>query len=706
MYLREKLKIAQSVVMSRGVKSQNRKGPSYYTRNPDAPIPENSAAFYLGLKHYDSKFESYYENDYQNSGITLPLSRYIGPGNSANLGEPKTGADVAAKRHDLRYAHAAYRFSNKRVTQAQYNKLIDKADSQFQSENVLYSPHGIIGKGGIGLKQLLETATGQLYPGNNPHKSQFETAPEPHDFVALKEAPAAPAPQATTKFKSPWSKARSKAVVEKKPMGGHPDGPDNKKIKTGHEAEPEGIATATAPGAAATDVEMAVNTGTGKEMASGGASSDGQMVHYIEKPLTIFSRRENIYKKSHKFMTFGLADVMISPTPAIDGTTYLTSYLAEIPWHIPALYMNPSEFGLLQPGSHCTEVSIEVYYRGSTIQFETAGSGSGLATLNQINDIAVAHGLNRTGWGSNVSYTGFSATQPMIPSGVAKPKYGPIPGNYRGMVADYYGADNNDVNFTDDIPKHQTGRQTFLYNYWAMSLRGGPSVAPAALQFGGWPALVEKTEQMDGKTVVNQCVAQSTYKPKLGPLTAPLQMQNHASPFPIAGTSIQVEVGGNLVNTRTATIGTQAASATSTTNNTSETTNVITNNAVPVFGMYAPIEKCQMGRTGFWGESLPHIQPSIHIGVQPVPALSTPALLAEESAFNQWTDTRAYWEVIATMKTTEHNPTAFPFATQGNIPAGDVVMWNPPAQRPAAILQPANDAATFAGLYPNSAASF
>mgnify|MGYP003527063391 FL=1 len=47
--------------------SVQRRGPHYYTRGADIPIPEKSASYYLGAKRYNAEFESYYENDYKNS---------------------------------------------------------------------------------------------------------------------------------------------------------------------------------------------------------------------------------------------------------------------------------------------------------------------------------------------------------------------------------------------------------------------------------------------------------------------------------------------------------------------------------------------------------------------------------------------------------------------------------------------------------------
>lgn len=476
---------------------------------------------------------------------------------------------------------------------------------------------------------------------------------------------------------------------------------------------PQVAATPAAPPLTSSTTEMAQLTGTGKEMASGGASSDGLMEYEIERPLSIFSGRINTYKKVHKFMTFGLADVIISPTPLTEGNKYLTSYLAEVPWHIPALYMNQSEFDLLQPGSRCIEVSIEVYYRGSTIQFQTAASTTELATLNQINDIAVANALNKTGWGSNVSYTSFDATQPMIPTGITRPKYAPIAGNYRGMVRDFYGSNNDNAQFTGDIPKHQTSRQTFLYNYWATSARGiATPVNTFSQQYGGWPCIAEKTHQMDGKTVVNQCVMQSVYQPKLAPLKAPLIAQAHGLPMSFTNATVpvvtlNVPTGGHLPVNRNAVVtdGTGVASATGLQQRVAEAVTPMGNTATtelpPTFNIYTPIEKSQLARSGFWGQNDPHVQPSIHIGVQPVPALSTTALLSEDNQFNQWTDTRAYWEVVATMKTKEQNPTAYPYAINANVPMGEVILWNTTANQPAVNKNPRDDGATFAGLYTN-----
>lgn len=448
-------------------------------------------------------------------------------------------------------------------------------------------------------------------------------------------------------------------------------------------------------------------TGTGKEQASGGASSDGKPLYELQKPISNFGEKVNIYKKVHKFMTFGLANTIIQPVPTTSVNCWLTSYLAEVPWHIPALYLNQSEFDLLDPGARVLECHIEVYYRGSTIQFETASTATGLATLNQINDIAVANGLNRSGQGSNISFRSFNSSQPMIPTSIAKPVYGPVVGTYRGMVRDYYGSNNPDtVNFKGDIPKHQVGRQTFLYNYFALSNTVINTTAPTPnrVQTGGWPNLAEKITQLDGKTAVNTCVVKSVYRPKQSPIKAPLRTIGHGQPFTYDNNSdMKVPVNGNLTtmknNTPTQFSGAIKPDGYELNMN---STDLTPNNQVsqyPSFTIYSPIEKSQFTRTGLWGQADAHIQPSIHIGVQPVPALSTASLLTEDNQFNQWTDTRAYWEVIATLVVKSFSPTAYPYAAAANVPLGDNIIFGPSTNRPAVNIDPRDDGATVCGLY-------
>ena len=633
----------------------------------------------LGHKVSDLEFE-FFTKDTGKKGYTLPFYNYEGPGNSLQSGEPVNKSDRFAQIHDTQYFDTQWRYNEGEITQKEAKDEIfeeDQAAVRGFISSINEEPlGGALGAAGLLIKDGFEGIFGTQYP-------DFPSEPEPHT-----------------------------SHMERTPTKGGPheaEGqPHTKKPKIADTPSKSG---AVQPAALPENVNLPIDadmglTGTGAEQASGGASSEGTPMYKTIAPYTDFGAKTSTYTKSFKFMTFGLAPNILT----IDGVTggrVLSSFMAELPWHIPALYLNQSEFDLLPDGAHCLSVSAELVYRGSTIQFETAATATGLATLNQINDIAFAHGLNRSGLGQNMRYDSFSDTQPMLPTSVIAPTYGPLVGLYRGMVRDYYGSNNDAATFESDIPKHQIGRHTFLYNYWVNTLRGGAATVANNMQFGGWPCLASAVQQMDGKTCVNQKITASTYTPKLAPLKAPLKMYGHGLPFPLPGGSLPVPVGGNLVLPRSAAY--TASTAVPTTSvpisaTITESTQIVGNtnggtNTDPAFNIFSPIEKCQMGRTGWWGNLEPHIQPSFHFGVQPVPALTTSATLLEDGAFNKWTDTRAYWEVVTKMVVVDKAPTSWPYATKPNVPAGDCVVWQPNANRPAVIQNPRQDGATFQGLY-------
>lgn len=162
----------------------HRRGPSYFTRLNNIPEPEKSASEILGIP-YDPQFEQYYENDYKDSGLTLPFSNYIGPGNSLNLGTPRTHPDHLAKKHDLDYAHASYRLAKEWITQERFEELIEEADAEFVNNNNPFTPQGAHAISGISAKQLVEKFTGQLYPGSKPDLTKYQEPTDDFDFHLL-----------------------------------------------------------------------------------------------------------------------------------------------------------------------------------------------------------------------------------------------------------------------------------------------------------------------------------------------------------------------------------------------------------------------------------------------------------------------------------------------------------------------------------------
>lgn len=696
----------------------------------------------------DEGFIEYYNKDTENRGYVLPTDNYIGPGNSLNRGAPTSVADRIAQKHDLEYAWEQHEYQEGVETKEEAEKHIAESDTRaidaFAHSGTFAS---IIGHDGLTIKKGFESVVGHTYPSFQQNTNSASITGKMAKTVktiykawwdglsAAEKRRVRNDPQ----YKHVFTESSSATTSgSKRPNEAQQEAGSSKQAKVEEATSSNstvsysvssssgttGGATAGTSSAAntsktpstqvtsstqasniPTDLEMGL-TGTGSEQASGGADSHGMMEYTIERPLSIFGRKTSMYRKSHKFMTFGLAPAILTGSTSTER--WLTSYLAEVPWHIPALYMNPSEFSLLRPGTRVKSVHVEVYYRGSTIQFEVAASTSGLATLNQINDIACAYALNKTGQGSNVSYTSFDSSQPMIPSGITKPKYDTVGTSYRGMVFDYYGTNNTFASFDSYIPKHQIGRQAFLYNYWAMSTRtAGAGAAAVTDLYGGWPCLADKIMQFDGKTVVNKKICEMSYEPKMAPLKRPLKTIAHGLPYANAAANNTINVAGKLVTNRRATVTRGSLSGTTPgqfadgiPNATLGETNVnIQNSVIPPLTIYTPIEKSQYSRSGYWGEQDAHIQPSLHIGVQPVPALSSASTLLGDGVFNSWTDTRAYWEVIATMVVEEHEPTEYPHAIAANVPFGENVLFNANSEIPNVNLDPRDDGATFAGLY-------
>lgn len=426
-----------------------------------------------------------------------------------------------------------------------------------------------------------------------------------------------------------------------------------------------------------TDMPL-VGTAMGQGGTGDGNAETEESVEMYKSPSSNsnFGYKESVYRKVHRFLTFGIAHTWISKnlTSPTENQRILTTPLAEIPWQYPFLYLNQSEFDLLPGGSFVKEISIKIIHRGNRIAFETASSNTALATLNQIQNIMIAKGLNKTGWGADSSFSTFNSSQPMIPTNALAPTYSLYP-------SDFYG--NPNATIANTIPNHQVGFKTPLYNYFC--------IFTTAEQFGGTPPIVENIEFYDGKTSINQEVCHMTYRPKMGGLKVPLRHIRTGIPTGING--LNIHINGNRTDTITANYVSIAANASG--NENSFTNTVVqpsTNIAAGNFGIIDPIEKIQFYRKGPWGQNHhPEIQPSIHCGIQAIPSLTTTGLFNPIASF---TDAQADWEVECEMIVIEQQPTKLPFASRANVPAGEA--WYRTVDNSDL---PDVNTCTFAGLY-------
>lgn len=156
-------------------------GPRYHIYESE---PEKSVSEYLNIP-YNADFEKFYENSVGDSGITLPGSKYIGPGNSLNLGEPKTEADLAAKIHDLTYAHEHYKYSNNKIDENTFHENIRSSDFDLIKRWDILNPQSNWARSGIAAKQLLENITGQIYPSSKKDKQKYELQSDDIEFNLL-----------------------------------------------------------------------------------------------------------------------------------------------------------------------------------------------------------------------------------------------------------------------------------------------------------------------------------------------------------------------------------------------------------------------------------------------------------------------------------------------------------------------------------------
>lgn len=603
--------------------------------------------------------------------LTLPGHNYLGPGNKLDKGPPTNQIDQDAQEHDHAYNDAQ---SQQDIKDADH-KFIGQAGDHI-AEGL--SGHGsisdtigaVIGGAGIGIKDKVENQTGVKYPSGLPDKK-----------------PMAPP------NKRPAGNSKTDKVPAKKPLQRHPTDPnisstgDNQVLND-------------------TDVDMPL-TGTGQEQASGGADSSGQQMYIIERPFTNFGMKESVYTKVHKLMSLAFAPAIISTGP--NSQIFLTTHLAEVPWELPVFYLTPSEFALMEAGTRVKEVHIDITYRGSVIQFEIGATTSGLATLNQINDITCAVALNKTSYGLNVAYTGTATDEPMVPNAIDKPMYTQITGstvNYRGLEKQYYGT-TNPLYLTDKfIPHHNMGIQSWLRNYFAIATRAASPPSTATL-YGGIPDIANKYIQLDGKTVCNQSVLKTSYKPKMGFIKTPLKHYAMGCPVPLGGSERTIVTNGEVPQMYSAQIshlqqtGVESSISQVTQSNNLSSTNQNANiNALT--NIYTPIEKSQITRSGVWGQQHGHVQPSVHIGVNPIPALNSTEMISDQ--YHKWTDARGYWEVKATMITVSQLPTDRPYATEGNVAVGDAI--HTATTVPPAMTDYTSNGTLFAGLMQQESPNF
>ncbi len=392
----------------------------------------------------------------------------------------------------------------------------------------------------------------------------------------------------------------------------------------------------------------------------------------IERPLTVEHGDIRIYKKVHRFFTYGLAYKILSLPENVGGTTtthyYMITPLAEIPWDRPFFYMNPSEFFLLPPGARAVSMSCEVFQRNVRVAFKTNATTTDLATLNQNKNTIYSVGLSQSIDGLNVKPTGVEAENPMVVNGLDTVSGHPKrdKSNFNDWVEKFYGVTNDADKFDTILPVHQIGMPFNLEHYFAMVTQKSDPLK------SGWPCLQSHIKECDSDATSSKSVLAMTYSPEIGllrPPIAPIATGNYVISGNVTQLNIPRGTGVHLprkqhqyIKDGYCTVYNEATNQTWTIPNSNQ------------FTITELIEKAQQFTVGSNGTVVPKSQPSLHIGIQPVPALSSNAIFQISSSADKYTDTQCYWEVVAEMTVHCSTPTYRPLAQIPNCKISERMM--------------------------------
>lgn len=421
--------------------------------------------------------------------------------------------------------------------------------------------------------------------------------------------------------------------------------------------------------------------GTGKPQGLEGNAD--RTIIYLERPMNSKVVVISKFSKQHKFLTFGIASKVLSQEIAavdpVPGYTqyFLTTALAEIPVHKLPLYMNPSEFSLLPVGAEIIELKITVVQRNALLSFQTNASSSSLATLNQNKNGVYAIGLNKTNYGCNRRYASFNDTEPMIPTSSEPPVYGPKTTDplYEGLEEDLYGVNNVDPTFNSSVPKHQVGMYTTLQNYFCLT--------NSSRYVGGWPLLQEKYTEYDAASMVGEVICTYTYNPKVGLIKLPQKYL----PLQLPAVELNVPHGTMQSSVELYKYNPTEAAPTVTYENSGRYSAEQIN-----FGYLDDIEKSQWYFQGPADIHSAKIQPTLHIGINPVPALTTGSIISGLSNSN-FTDTRSYFDVHCEAVVGVRQYTDRPFAENYNCSFGE--------QYYKGLISPNSNSVPIGTLYPS-----
>lgn len=415
----------------------------------------------------------------------------------------------------------------------------------------------------------------------------------------------------------------------------------------------EGASTSRGTGAAKqrrTEAGKTELPGTAEEQASAPMEGGPREVA-LPNPTAGLHNSVRYYRKVHRFITYGLAYNIIhgQTGEGADALKYanISTPLAKIPWDRLYFYLNEAEYQVLPPASWVEGVSVKVICRNVRIAFPTNSSDSNLATLNQNKDIIIAQGLHKNIPTIDVKYTSFQQNQPMVPIEYSIEK---IQDHY-DLGIRLYGEYNEPEGGPTIVPCHQMGIPTPLPFYALLPYCTNNNNAE------GYPCLQQHYKDVDADTGAGNEIISLHYKPSVGFCRAGNRVVYEGYPGNAVGAT-------NKVTTHSIPRGSHDLLAHRTNinwtgDNKDKPTQLLQEQAkwkiASTFNLYDPIEKSQYLSSGNFATHTIQAQDTLHVGLQPVIALTTTS-----GDINSYTDSQAYLEIVAECAINTSYPTPWP----------------------------------------------
>jgi len=389
--------------------------------------------------------------------------------------------------------------------------------------------------------------------------------------------------------------------------------------------------------------------GTGDQAAVDPDTGNPSVENFlIPRPIHKSTGYTLVFRKNHSLISYGVASVQLQLGSYASERMGTTS-LMYLPVDKPYFYMSPSEFNNIVSnirGIKVLEVKCNVVMRNPRTAFETNASTSNLATLNQNKFIQHSIGLINNTRGINTVYKFSTATNTMLPTSVECVDETFL----KKVISAMYGTSPTNwlkPNFTDGptLPCSMMNLPMQFPCYYTMytnSVQNGGEY--------GWQMINEKITKCDASSVIGTTIINYSYKPTVSYLNMPWK---------------------SVYQGRTQTKGTNVESFTISDTNESAIPNIFNinvttgdyTNDISNYGLLTdakwktlfpnnwnryiePIECGQYIKHGLRPATSVKLQPSLHIGVCPVPQLTT---TNANFVPDKFTDIECQWDIEVEM---------------------------------------------------------